>query len=104
MLRRIIAELFEQVTGGLAGPQPLMPRPRGESLRPAGERLRRWPEPEEAERREARRAPAPVPEPDTDLDRGLAGELGSPAALRRAFVLMELLGPPVSLRDRRDLV
>ena len=104
MLRRIIAELFEQVTGAPAGPRPSMPRPRGESLRTVGERLRRWPEPEEAERMEARRAPAPAPEPDTELDRGLAGELGSPAAVRRAFVLMEILGPPVSLRDRRDLV
>ena len=107
MLRRMIAEVFEQVTRPPGGPLPPMPRPRGESLRGAGERLQLRPERGEAvrdEERRARPAPAPALDPGPEPNAGseLAASLRAPGELRRAFVLMEVLGPPVSLRNRRD--
>jgi hypothetical protein len=105
MLRRIITEVFEEVTGGPRLPMSPLPRPRGEALRDVGERRRRLPEPEATPRDEERRArpaaaPASASEPEPDVDVDLVGALGSPAEVRRAFVLMEVLGPPVSLRER----
>ena len=56
-------------------------------------------EPDEEQRpaRQPRAAPARRAAARTLLRRGLA----SPDALRQAFLLHEVLGPPVSLRDDR---
>jgi hypothetical protein len=105
MLRRIISQVFEEIAGVPRQSMPPLPRPRGESLRDVGDRRRRPPEPAAANRDEARReraAPVPTATPGAQLVAGLdlVGALHSPAEVRRAFVLMEVLGPPVSLRDR----
>jgi hypothetical protein len=104
MLRRIVAEVVAQLVGVPREPVPPLLRQVGEAQarRAAGERRRHPPEPEAAARDEGRRArPEPAPTADLGAGPGILDELGSPAEARRAFVLMEILGPPVSLRDRR---
>ena len=50
-----------------------------------------------------RRLPAPAAAPRTSgASRTLIRELSTREGLRRAFILSEILGPPVSMRDPRE--
>ena len=101
MIRRLLSEVVEGVTG-----LP-MERPGGADIGDAARgrpprRPRPTPEDEEAAAaspRRTRHEPARA-EPTPEAASANLG-LGSRAELRRAFLLLEILGPPAALRDPR---
>ena len=96
MSRRPNTDALERVVEDLSEAAPRERRPR-ETPRPAaGPRDRRGVEDERAAPR--RPPPAPAPPPSGPDRRGLAAALASRAEVRRAFLLMEILGPPAALR------
>lgn len=99
MIRRLIGDAVE----GLIGAPPELRRVndlRDAVRSSAVRRPRPYPSDEESAPRRPPRLPEPVEPPPSSERTGL--DLGSRAELRRAFLLMEILGPPVALRDRDD--
>lgn len=107
MFRQLLEEAFEEFkqTVAPARPEISFPRPPG-TMTPL-------PEPHRAEEMmpraaTARRPPVkeqlPVPGPRSRAQSGLRSQLASPASVRSAMRIMEVLGPPVALRDPLDRV
>ena len=101
MIRRLITEAIESVTEATRPPTSPRRFDLGDAARATPVRRPR-PVPADAETRDRRprREAAPL-EP---LPQAAGGDLGldSRAELRRAFLLIEILGPPVSLREPGD--
>ena len=102
MIRRLITEAIESVTEATLPPMS----PRGFDLRDVTRttpvrRPRSTPAGEQVAEDRSRREPEPLETAPqtTGADLGL----GSRAELRRAFLLLEILGPPVALREPRAL-
>ena len=116
MFRQLLDEAFEELKQTVAPARPEISIPRPPSpFRPHAEPNEA---PEPVIRSEARPAPrepapapapvarpaAPVPRPAVAGPSLLRSQLSSPSSVRAAFRIMEVLGPPVALRDPLDRV
>ena len=96
MIRRLVTDALERVVGRFPEEAARERRPREIPRPTVAPRDRRG---LDAERTAPRRPPpAPAPPPSDPDRRGLAAALDSRSELRRAFLLMEVLGPPAALR------
>jgi hypothetical protein len=96
MIRRLVADALERVVGGFPEEAARERRPREIPRPTVAPRDRRG---LDAERTAPwRPPPAPAPSPSAPERHGLAAALASRSELRRAFLLMEILGPPAALR------
>ena len=94
----MIRRLFDRAARELFPEPPVIRR---EPIRRTAQPPRRTPDRES--QAPQRRPPAHAASPRTSgASRTLIRELSTREGLRRAFLLTEILGPPVSMRDRQD--
>jgi hypothetical protein len=107
MFRQLLEEAFEEFKQTVAPARPEISAPR-----PPGS-FRVLPDPHEAREMMPRTETTPAPRvsarPPARPMRpapgaGLRSQLSSPGTFRSAFLTMEVLGPPVALRDPLDRV
>ena len=96
MIRRAVTDALERVGEDLIVAPPRDRRSRETARPPAAPRDRQGIEDERVAPR--RPPPPPAPPPSDPERRGLAAALASRSEVRRAFLLMEILGPPAALR------
>lgn len=99
MIRRVLADVLAQIG------EPETTRPPSEILRRTVVRPNRsLPSPPRHEEATPVRPPSPAMELQQDnRRRQLVAALSTPAGLRQALLLHEILGPPISLRNRSDI-